>query len=254
MNSGKLTAHSSQLTAKYILLLVVGCLAVSGLLRAQTTNAQINVDTRLVPTTMTLVWEADSYTPPFYKGKALMPEGGDARIVAFLPPGVSATPSTVYTWRVDGTVDAANSGVGRSTYYLRSPSFGGSPLVVVEATANGSVIGMGAIKVPLTDPRVLVYEDAPLGGIMFNSAAVPAAVGEVALEAFPLFASAPQRNDIDLSYQWVVGGFTVDNPLGNSPRLIMRSEEPRTTPIDVIVRNASNILERSSGKTTISFE
>jgi len=67
------------------------------------------------PAEVNIVWEADSYTPPFYKGKAMYPNQGDIKIVA-LPNfidknGASLSPTKLaYTWKKDGTTLGSQSG------------------------------------------------------------------------------------------------------------------------------------------------
>ncbi len=218
-------------------------------------TAQVNITTKNIPTNITLVWEASSYVPPFYKGKALMPDGGDARVVAFLPPGVPVTSDISYSWRVDGVVDGANSGVGRSSYTIESEIFGGSSLVVVEISNANGLIGTGALRIPLIKPQILVYTDAPLGGVLFNDENPRITGTELTMETYPLFFTTRRRDNANLSYVWRVNGVPATNPLGNSGRLVLRSEEAiGTTTIGVSVSNTDHILESASGDTTIFFE
>ncbi len=246
-----LTTNSSQLMRKsfIFLLLVVSCL-----LLVSSARAQVNVDVRNIATNITLVWEANSYTPPFYKGRALMPDGGDARIIAFLPPGIPETAGLTYTWRIDGTIDGDNSGPGRKIYELRSPVFGGSPLIVVEVKSGANLIGTGVLRIPVVKPQVLVYADSPLGGVLFNVEKPALSGAELALETYPLFFSTKRRDNLDISYAWQVDGFTVQNPLGNSARIILRSEAPGTTTIGASVSNRFRVLESASGKTSLFLE
>lgn len=247
-----LTTYDLRRTAKCFafLLLVVGCL-----LSVPFARAQVNVTTRTVATNVTLVWEASSYVPPFYKGKALMPDGGDARIVAFLPAGVGQAANMTYTWRLDGIVDGARSGIGKSIYEVRSDIFGGSPLIVVEVSDANGIVGAGALRVPLAEPRVLIYAEAPLGGVLFNVENPRLDGEELVMETYPLFFTAPSRDDIDISYRWRVNGSSVENPLGDSGRLVVRSDSAvGTTTIGVSITNGSRILENASGQTAVFLE
>lgn len=251
-NNSQLTADSKQRTPISIgfsILFVVCCL-----LLAPSADAQVNVQTQIVPTNITLVWEADSYVPPFYKGKALMPDGGDARIVAILPPGIDKGSNIRYTWRVDGTVDGNASGYGRDVYQLRSDMFGGQSFVVVEVHNGDSLIGSGALRIPLAKPQVLVYADAPLGGVLFNVENPRLGGEELSIETYPAFFSTQQRDARGLSYKWRVNGSTVTNPLGNTGRLSVRSESTGATTISVSVINSNNILESATGQIMLFLE
>jgi len=246
------TTYNLQLTAKIFvfLLLVVGCW-----LFARSANAQVNVVTKTITPNITLVWEARSYVPPFYKGKALMPDGGDGRIVAFLPTGMTPTADTSYSWRIDGAIDGAHSGVGRNTYEVRSEIFGGSQLIVVEVSDAKGLIGTGALRIPLAKPQVLVYADAPLGGILFNIENPHLNGKELTVETYPLFFSTPTRSNPALLYRWKVNSSSASNPLGNSGRLVLRSESAvGTTTVGVSITNSTHILENASGATTLFLE
>lgn len=217
--------------------------------------AQVNVTTKTIIPNITLVWEASSYVPPFYKGKGLMPDGGDARIVAFLPSNFPTTSGISYQWRIDGAVDGSKSGLGRSTYELKSEIFGGSPLIVVEVSDENGLIGTGALRIPLAKPQVLVYADAPLGGVLFNTENPRLGGEEFVMETYPLFFTTTTRQNPGMSYRWKLNNFTVANPLGNSGRLVLRGGiEAGTTTVSVSVNNAARILENASGQTTVFFE
>lgn len=219
---------------------------------AREANAQVNITTKNIVTNITLIWEARSYVPPFYKGKALMPDGGDGRIVALLPTNIDLGKNITYTWQVDGIVDGAHSGIGKNTYEVRSDIFGGSPLVVVEVSDENGSIGAGALRIPLAQPQVLTYADAPLGGVLFNTENPGSSGEELIVEAYPFFFTTTTRFDPSLSYRWTVDGSSVSNPLGNSGRIVVRSEtEAGTTTLGVSIANSNRILENAHGKATV---
>jgi hypothetical protein len=74
---------------------------------------------------MTLLWQAnDAYVPPFYKGKALLTEGSDVKIVAM--PEIKSGSGTInpknltYSWKKDYTNDPDGSGYGIHSYVFMS--------------------------------------------------------------------------------------------------------------------------------------
>ena len=46
-------------------------------------NKEVFKTVTIIPAEVDLIWEANSYTPPFYKGKALFPNEGKITVVAF---------------------------------------------------------------------------------------------------------------------------------------------------------------------------
>ena len=91
------------------------------------------------PTSISLIYEANTYTPPFYKGKAL-PSSESVVTLLALPRFIknNGTPISskdlIFTWKKEGVVDGANSGLGKDTYVFitgRLPE--DTPLIEVSA-------------------------------------------------------------------------------------------------------------------------
>jgi hypothetical protein len=85
------------------------------------TNAPVISKTwNFAPVDVDILWQANTYTPPFYKGKALFtPESNVTFIALFniIIGGKRVDPSdVVYKWKVNRTVDGANSGFGKNSY------------------------------------------------------------------------------------------------------------------------------------------
>jgi hypothetical protein len=78
----------------------------------------------LTPQAIDILWEApDSYVPAFYKGKALVGEGGIVRVVAipnFTKSGIPLNRTqTVYTWTQNNTQPEGASGYNKSSFLFR---------------------------------------------------------------------------------------------------------------------------------------
>ncbi len=216
--------------------------------------AQSNVTTVSITPNTTIVWEAESYTPPFYKGKALFPDGGVMRLIAF-PPATQGDPESLeYVWEVDGMVDGEASGIGRQSYVYKSDFFGGAPFIVVTIKNAGKDVGTGALKLPITKPRALLYTDLPLAGIVFGRYESAVAGEEVSLEAYPLYFTTTTKSSPALSYTWTLNGTRQLNPLGNVPRLVLRSETTSTSTVGVSISNALRGLEVASGDIQVILE
>lgn len=218
------------------------------------THGQINVTQEIIATNVTLVWEAQTYTPPFYKGKALLTDGGDVKIYA-IPPTTLGNPLELgYVWKKDGQVINDASGVGRNFFIHESSIFGGSPLIVVEVYQDNQKVAVGAVRVPLVKPRVLLYPTLPLAGILFGTGVGDVSGEEVTIEAYPLFFTATSKNDPALTYRWRVDGEYAPNPLGNVGRLTLRGETAGSVGLGLSIHNTRNILERADDTITVTFE
>ena len=78
----------------------------------------INKKIIITPTDIDMLWEApDSYTPPFYKGKALNTREGTLKIVALTNSSNSAGLS--YNWKLDDVNKPDSSGYKKNYYIFR---------------------------------------------------------------------------------------------------------------------------------------
>jgi hypothetical protein len=103
-----------------------------------------------------LLWEARSYVPAFYKGKALYPLQGSVVITAL--PSVFENGSRVsaknllYTWKKDGMVLGSLSGYGKNTLSVEGTFIGSAVTVSVEASSSGGSKALGNIQI---EPQTL---------------------------------------------------------------------------------------------------
>ncbi|MDO8522177.1 MAG: hypothetical protein Q7S08_02730 [bacterium] len=167
------------------------------------------------PTEVDLVWESDSYTPPFYKGHALPSAGTKIRAQAIavfrLPDGTLVPDSNItYTWRRNGSVIQTASGRGRSFATFPAPTLFGTDTIEVEAvSADGTLSGKAGVNIPSVEPALLLYEDNPIFGIMYHKTfgqATTVKDAEVTFAAVPYFAEADSPDDPQLVYSWQVNG------------------------------------------------
>lgn len=180
---------------------------------ADTNEGTISTEAKLIPTSVDLLWEADSYTPPFYRGRALASAGSEIRLEAiphFVQPDGSEVPasSLKYVWKDDGTVLGDESGLGRSSATVGISPLSQSATIEVDVTStDGLYSGSATLSVPLVDPSLTLYEDHPLFGLSYNnaldsSASIPE--NEMAFAAVPYFAPSKNANDPGFQYTWAV--------------------------------------------------
>lgn len=244
------TAQHSQLAGVFI---VVTLLATLGL--TQTTHAQL---TKGSPDVL-LLWQADSYTPPLYRGKALHPAEGVITIQAlpyFISGGSRLSPSTLnFTWKQDSTVLGSQSGIGRDTLIVAG-SVLGRPLdiSVTASTANGSLEATRVTRIPVTTPLVHFYEDNPVLGIRFERALTGTfnlTDEEVAVEAFPYFFSTNNRFE-SLDYEWRVNNQRMQRE--QNPYITLRqSGTSGQSQLSVSVVHLFNILEQAGRSISVVF-
>lgn len=181
-----------------------------------------------------LIYEAETYTPPFYKGRALASAQSIVKAIAVpnLQNRGGQIPSRdiVFTWKRNGEVDAANSGRGKSTYRFSVGNLpSNSPIVEVTASSlDGSIVAYGSLIVPHEKPEIIFYEENALLGVELQRALGDIFImkqPETTLVAYPYFFSAKAKDSRDLNFTWVINSEEV-TPIGNSvAKITLRKPE-----------------------------
>ena len=180
------------------------------------------------PGSVTLLWEANTYTPPFYRGKSLYTPGADVRIVA-VPDikdqsGTPLAPSTLtYKWSVDDQNFADRSGLGKNTFYLSGAQLQPDQTVAVDVLrSNGIRAAHAEMTVPKSDAVVRLYKSDPLRGVLYNQAFINTARltdTETTLLAEPYFISGTSREPSLVVYTWTLNDSAIE-PQGKQRSLI----------------------------------
>ena len=128
------------------------------------------------PAEVDIVWEADSYVPPFYKGKALYSYQGVISVIA-IPDiinsnGVKINPKDLtYKWTMDSKVLGDVSGYGKNKFSFSKSIISHSPEIEVEVMSSDKKIkASGSITLEAIEPKTVIYENNPLYGIIYEKA------------------------------------------------------------------------------------
>src|SRR3989344_544105 len=154
--------------------LTIGTLGTETMVRATLLDEGFEraaAETVIRPAEIDLLWESDSYVPPFFHGRALASAGTNLRMEA-LPRFKRADGSSVardditFTWRRNGYVIASVSGRGKYRALIPSPPLFGTDTISVEArTPDGAFAADASARIPSTEPVLSLYEDHPLFGV-----------------------------------------------------------------------------------------
>ncbi|MDZ7726549.1 MAG: hypothetical protein U5L75_03140 [Candidatus Campbellbacteria bacterium] len=205
-----------------------------------------------------LLWEVvDSYTHPFYKGKALPTMDSAVRMVA-IPQvsnqsGMLPAENLIYNWSKDGGRRASDSGYGKNSILVlaRFTRKTHSAEVEVEDPQSGSRWSTSD-SFRLTEPEVLFYRKTPLGGIQYEreiSESIDLAQGSSStVVAEPHYFS----NQDSLEYTWRLNGRSVrETTTSGNTELPLVSEQSGTSEIDLHVTNNDNIFQTGDGSVEI---
>lgn len=228
---------------------------------AQGASASVNI--ALIPTSIDLLYDADSYVPPFYQGRALPSSGTTIHVQAMpdfvTPEGKLLSPDTLaYNWTQDGRVLKSSSGVGKSSIDVPAPFPHDATTIRVQAVStDGRMHGEATVRIPTVEASVDLYEDHPLFGIQYFSAlGSPAQIPdtEMTFAVIPFFAPVHSSNDPSLQFEWTVNGTHV--PLdANAPSEITidASNSSGTAWIDVAISQISSFFTDLAAEWGIQF-
>lgn len=225
----------------------------------QTGTSPIEKTVSIRPADILLLWQADSYTPPFYKGKALHATEGNITVFALpdiIENGTRVSKNAlIFTWEKDGVVLGSKSGVGRDTLFVEGSILTRPVTISVEVeTVSGNTKAKRSIEIPITGPSVALYEHHPTLGVLFNRALSETTQlhsEETVIEAFPYFFSSDNRSP-ELSYEWRLGGKLVEN-VGTPYIIVRQGNESGSETLSVSTKNQFSLFESSGTHTTITF-
>lgn len=216
------------------------------------------------PVGVDMVWEAESLTPPFYKGKALASSQSNVRVIAlanFLDDSGRRIPpeDLVYTWKKGYKTILPASGLGRSSYVFKSGYTYNNDLVqVTVATADKTLTKDGQIEVPVVEPKIIFYEKRPLEGVRYEQAlgdTVELEDSELVIAAEPYYFSFFSRGQNEGNYEWRLDGRKSTAALDDKSEIILRKPEAGQgrVKLDLSIKNPASILQSASQSVSVFF-
>lgn len=215
------------------------------------------------PASVDLVWEAQSYTPPFYKGKALWGIDSNVRITA-LPyvltqSGVQVPPrDLVFTWKQGSHVLGNMSGRGRDSIVLEGLPFVKALEVGVEVqTVEGEELTAARTFINPVSPFITFYESHPTRGVRLERALESNFIlfsDEVTLVAQPYFFAARERSDTNLKYAWELNNKSVDNPNTDKSTITLRpTGSSGRALLNISLRHDNHVLQQADSALSVQF-
>ncbi len=218
---------------------------------------------RIHPTELDLLWESDSYVPPFFRGRAL-PSAGTNLLFEATPRFKRADDTFIpvrdvtFTWRRNGYVAQKVSGRGASRVTLESPPLFGTDTITVEArTSDGLFESAASVRVQSVEPHIVLYENHPLFGVMYHSAIPPRSFRpevEMSFVAVPYFAEALTDSDGRLIYEWKVNGNPIVNDSDRPNSITVNAQgSSGLARIELALSHATNLFLNSFGSWIITL-
>ncbi len=173
----------------------------------------------LRPQYVGIAWEAQTYTPILYRGKALHAPSSSIRVTA-LPvlvnrSGIELSEDDLqYTWSIHRSVQPQLSGYGKQSVVVENSRILQPLDIAVEVRSrDNTLVAANNVRIPVSQPQILLYEQNPVLGVRYaralgNEYAISAR--EATLVAEPYHLSTPVRDDASLVFDWRVGAQRIE--------------------------------------------
>jgi hypothetical protein len=220
-------------------------------------EGQITKTVVLRPATTTLLWQAtDSYTPPFYKGRAIPTPGSSIKVVAM--PEAGGSKNMTYSWEKDYSAIPEASGYGKSHYTYTHDIFDNMNTVTVETLSVDQKFASSArVTVVPKDPEILFYRDDPEMGIIWEDtfSNYEFITGPVVVVAAPYFISPKDLWRGELDWEWYINDKPVDRftAIGNVLPLQIEEGTSGTAKLRLEVDNIAKFLQTATKEIKIQF-
>lgn len=210
----------------------------------------------IVPADIDIVWEADTYTPPLYRGKTLASPKSDIKIMAV--PFFKTEKGTIiekgdlnYVWKKGNSI--LLSGFGKNQLKTTVGVFGSDDeFVVTVSDQSNQIVAEKTIIIPIENTDLVFYKENPTEGTEYNNTLrglVVSSNKEIAIRAEPYYFSNPQStNEANLIFSWNLNGKGV-LPNEGTPKIItLRNESGQdlVSTISLSIENIKKLFQKSS--------
>ncbi len=214
----------------------------------------------LSPALVDTIWEAQTATPPFYRGKALPSHESLIKTMAIAHFGTSTDSTQInYTWKKD-----KNTGIGSGINIKSSSLFGAwentSVPVKVTATIN-NMTANSSVDIPSFKPAVIFYEVSPTQGILtqeiLNNNPIRNTV-ELSIKAIPFGFSSKEKSKSQILYEWRAGNKIIKSGQGDGMEEIFISRgnsnlKEGEINISLSTQNTINVMQYTLDKFSWKF-
>lgn len=216
-----------------------------------------------IPALVDIIWETDTYTPPFYKGKPLPTSESSLKLVA-LPQfstnkKIIINPNNfIYTWSKDRRIIGKQSGFGRKTLTTKSPLLYQNSHIKVEVSSfDNSLRAKKEIFVFATEPNIIFYEKHPLLGILYNKALTGSfsfRKNEVVFRAEPYYFSQKDILEKKVVFRWLLNGQLFEPTISPQEVVLRQTEETGgVARLNVSVNNLNKLLQNAGSFLSLQF-
>lgn len=202
------------------------------------------------PGDIDLIWEANTYVPALYAGKALFTHQSTVTITAV--PHFSSN-SLIYKWKQNGSVVPESSGYGKSSFTFGTGVISRPVTVSVEVSSlDGTQKAVKEITLDPREPQIMFYENHPLYGVGYGKALdnseFKLSEKELSIVAVPYYFNGNAITDGRYNYSWTVNGNSVS---GGSQKntIVLRNQNSQAgiSTVGLSIENSKEFLQSAHG-------
>jgi hypothetical protein len=222
-------------------------------------GAKIDKQIVIAPAEIDILWEAQTFTPPFYKGKALPTFKSLVRITAIPRWNTLQSDPTQfsYKWTYNRT-QGVGGGLGKNSVVIPVEwSNSQIPITLETSLAEAKWIGYENKNIPTSDTKLLFYEQAPLLGIQYDHAllgSINALGNEFAIHAVPYFFSTDNYLNNELVFTWKINGNNIAAGMDAMKMMLPKQGKgAESYSVGLRIQSPKRILQEGNAQTSISF-
>jgi len=205
-----------------------------------------------------MVWEADTYTPPLYKGKARYTPMANATVAAIpRTGGVYNADNLLYEWKVDGRRVAERT-AGKNSYAIRGSAINQDRVITARVYTPGGVpLAQQSMSLSSVSPEVQLYSQTTDTSVQYTHAlsdAVTLDEQRLNVLAIPYFFSTTAPVAPSLDYTWSMNNtrFTTSYP-PHGVTLERPNDTQGRARVSVSVRHQEKVSQNANAQATIRF-
>jgi len=209
------------------------------------------------------LWQADTYTPPFYRGKALPTSQSMIKVVAsptfFSASGKLLSGPFVYTWEKESETLGDVSGTGKNTLiFTGNYAYNTDNIRVIVKTIDGSIAADRTDNIMISVPKIVFYQNKSLEGVRYETAInsdfqIPET--EVTIHAEPYFFSFPSRNKNNGNFAWILDGQTLTNNPDDPSEYTLRTPDKGSGSVNVSleITNRDHYMQDTTNQVRLNY-
>lgn len=218
---------------------------------------RIDLQKIIAPIEVDLLWEADTYTPPFYRGKALPTYKSSIKVVA-IPNSKNINTKFIYTWSISNLGNIVGADGYNRTKFTTFGSYAGynREVNVSMVSFDKSKKVKKSIKIKSVEPELVLYENNSLMGTLLNKALYNTKEitgNEFSVKAEPYFVTIGEMKD--LKYEWAINNVKVEseNDRDKMITFIKPDDGSGKARLEAYIKNMANTYQKAGTGFSFSY-